>query len=158
MKHALTKLIVALVLIALLGARPVLAVERPFKLIGAGDLTPITDEAGNVIGGMLAAVGTATHLGMWTQTGTLTFSPHPSDPTLILADGDSIITAANGDELHVTITGAVLDTNTGIATGSFDFAGGTGRFANASGSAPFEVLQDFDSGTFGVVANGMIDY
>jgi hypothetical protein len=61
------------------------------------------------------------------------------------------------NELHAEFTGAVLDTNTGIATRVFIFIGGTGRFEDASGSADFVVMQD-PSGPFEVTATGSIDY
>ena len=47
-----------------------------------------------------------------------------------------VITAANGDEVHATITGNATLTPTGATlAGSAEFTGGTGRFANASGNA-----------------------
>ena len=47
----------------------------------------------------------------------------------------AVITAANGDEVHATITGNATLTPTGaILAGAAAITGGTGRFANASGN------------------------
>jgi len=108
--------------------------------------------------GELNASGTATYLGKWTQTGNLTFTPTHSNPDIILTSGDSKFIGANGDELQAEIKDSELDTTTGIATGTFLFIGGTGRFEQAQGSADFTVTQDLNSGTFDVVAQGSIDY
>jgi hypothetical protein len=126
---------------------------RPLHLHGAGHLTftggpPPT-------GGTLTASGTATHLDQWTATDVLTFSG--SAANLTLASGRETFTAANGDELNARFTNAELETTTGIAHGIFFFVGGTGRFNDASGSAPFVVLQDPD-GSFELTALGRIDF
>jgi len=48
----------------------------------------------------------------------------------------AVITAANGDEMHATITGKGTLTATGaILAGLATITGGTGRFANASGQS-----------------------
>jgi len=127
---------------------------RPWRLHGTGHLTftggpPPT-------GGTLTASGTATYLDQWTATGLLTFSSG-SASNLILADGRETFTAANGDELNARFTNAELDPTTGIAYGIFLFVGGTGRFQDASGSAPFVVLQAPD-GSFELNALGRIDF
>lgn len=47
---------------------------------------------------------------------------------------EAVLTAANGDELHLSIAGQATLTSTGaILAGSATITGGTGRFANASG-------------------------
>lgn len=156
--HRMFRFILVLVLSIVLGTRPAMAVERPFTLTGAGSLEFITDGNGNVTGGTLTASGTATHLGKWKQDGTLSFMPNPNNPTIINANGDSTFTAANGNELQVLFDDTALDTTTGIATGTFLFSGGTGRFEEAQGSAKFEVMQELNSGAFEVSAKGTIDY
>jgi hypothetical protein len=87
----------------------------------------------------------------------LRFSPGPADH-LILADGEQTFTAADGDELDAEFENAVLNTTTGIAIGVFRFVGGTGRFAEASGSAVFVVEQNLITGEFEVTAVGHIDF
>ena len=154
MKRSHNTLILLLALALLWGSLPAVAVERPFGLSGAGNLT---FTGGNPpTGATLTASGVATHLGQWTSDGVLSFTPG-SAPNLILASGIQTFTAANGDELHATFTNAELNTTTGIATGVFIFIGGTGRFEEASGSADFVVMQD-PSGPFEVTATGTIDF
>lgn len=150
--------IFGLVFAICLGIQSASAIELPFDLTGTGTLEVFTDNNGQLSGGNLKASGTATHLGTWTQTGELTFTPSQSDPNIILANGNSNFIVANGDELVAKIQESELNTTTGIATGIFVFSGGTGRFQEAQGSADFTVTQDLNSGTFDVVAQGSIDY
>lgn len=89
--------------------------------------------------------GQATHLGRFSIR--ITFC---IDGTDILDDGEltegesapydggvGVLTAANGDELHITIAGAVLPSDHPDFDFEFDdpyvITGGTGRFAGASG-------------------------
>ncbi|HEX9940911.1 MAG TPA: hypothetical protein VGG03_02745 [Thermoanaerobaculia bacterium] len=148
MKRSLNLLVLLLALFPLLASRPAEAVERPFHLSGAG----------TVIEGTIQATGRATHLGLFTETGTLAFAPDPNDPNRVLASGSATFTAANGDELNGVITDASLDLTTGIGTGVFSFTGGTGRFEDASGSATFTVMQNLITGAFEITADGRIDY
>jgi uncharacterized protein DUF5946 len=148
MKRYLNVLALTLAIFPLLGSRPAEAAERPFKLSGAG----------TVIEGNIQATGRASHLGLWTEAGTLNFVPDPNDPNRVLVSGEATFTAANGDELRGVITDASLDLTTGIGTGEFRFTGGTGRFADASGSASFEVMQNLVTGAFEITAVGSIDY
>ena len=77
------------------------------------------------------AKGTATHLGL-----TALHSEHCVTPTGGM-EGVMVFTGANGDEIHATYSGT--STAPGAigdpihATASVVIAGGTGRFANASG-------------------------
>lgn len=137
-----------LLAILLLGSLPAAAVERPFSLTGAGTL----------IDGVINASGQATHLGLFTETGVLAFTPDPNDPTLILASGPVSFTAANGDVLEGVLEDGVLDVTTGLATGVFRFHGGTGRFAGASGTGDFVVIQNLVTGAFEVTAVGTLDF
>jgi hypothetical protein len=148
MKRHINALVLMLAVLPLLGSRPAEAVERPFHLNGAG----------TVIEGNIQATGRATHLGLWTEAGTLTFTPDPNDPNRVLASGSATFTAANGDELNGVITEASLDLTTGIGNGVFIFTGGTGRFAEASGSVNFTVLQNLVTGAFEITGDGRIDY
>src|SRR5262245_926390 len=96
MKHSRNTLILMLAIFLLLGSLPVAAVERPLALHGEGHLTMVSPTDGT-----LAASGTATHLGQWTQTGTISFTS-TEDPNVLLATGEVTFTAANGDTLHST--------------------------------------------------------
>lgn len=140
--------------VLLLGAFSAAAVERPFALNGNGLAAFITDGAGNVVGANVTASGRATHLGLWTTTGTVRYTP---DNGLLRSSGEATITAANGDKLEVALEG-VLDPVTNTDHGVFHFVGGTGRFAGASGSADFVVNVNPLTGGFELTMVGRIDY
>jgi len=75
------------------------------------------------------------------------------------ASGGSVtFTAANGDQLDVLIEDAVLDVTTGQAAGAFRIIGGTGRFADATGSGDLVVDQNLVTGTFEGAAVGRMYY
>lgn len=138
MKRSLNVRTVALVICLLLGTFPAIAAERPFALNGTGVATFITDGAGNVIGANVTASGTATHLGIWTTTGTVQFTPDPNHPGRFLSSGSANVVASNGDQLQITLNGS-LDPAAGLDGEPIHFVGGTGRFAGVSGAGEFVV-------------------
>jgi hypothetical protein len=92
----------------------------------------------------LNAAGNAAHLGAFTYD-----FPHivvrsvtPGIPST--GEGISTFTAANGDELYAEIHGEALPIVPGLLHGVEEgtILGGTGRFANASGSFVIERLID----------------
>jgi hypothetical protein len=153
MKRLFNRFINMLTIALLLGAIPVAAIERPFALSGRGVAT-ITPGEGGVLLGTVTGSGTATHLGSWTTVGSLTFTP---DNGLLRSHGYATITAANGDKLEMEVQGA-LDPATGTDQGIFTFIGGTGRFADVSGSADFVVSLDPVTGGFELTMVGRINY
>lgn len=124
------------------------------SLDGTGLATLLTDEAGNLIGADVTASGTATHLGLWTTAGRVTYT---IDNGVIRSSGEATIVAANGDKLVVLIEG-VLDPVAGTDQGTFRFVGGTGRFEGASGSADFVVTLNPLTGGFELTVVGRINY
>src|ERR1044072_8662230 len=78
----------------LLATIPATAVERPFALKGQGVATLITDDAGHLIGAMPTGSGTATHLGQWTVSGTVAYTPHNNG--VLHSSGAATILAAHG--------------------------------------------------------------
>jgi hypothetical protein len=68
------------------------------------------------------------------------------------------LTAADGDKLVIVVVDGSQSLITGIGIGHFSFAGGTGRFANATGSITFVVEQNFLTGAYEATAVGSIDY
>ena len=155
MKHFTKIRTLMLTLLLLMGTIPVSAVERPFALSGAGVATLITDPAGNPIGAIPTGSGTATHLGQWTTSGMVHYIPDSNG--VLHSSGQATITASNGDKLNFTIDG-ILDPIAGVDQGTFYFAGGTGRFAEASGSANFVVTLNPLTGGFDLTAVGKINY
>ena len=74
--------------------------------------------------------------------------------------GTMIFTAANGDELRSTYTSSFLweDWPVFILPGEGEFAGGTGRFVNATGSFTMDETFDVNSLTGTGVYTGEIKY
>ena len=76
----------------------------------------------------LTGEGEATHLGRFTLTATFNVTP-PS------AVGTAVWTASNGDQLLTAMAGtAVIVFPTATISETYTITGGTGRFANASGT------------------------
>ncbi len=148
--------IITLIIALLAGAIPAAATERPFALNGSGVASFITDEAGHVIGANPTASGTATHLGVWSTTGTVHYAP-PDENGRIPSSGDATITTANGDKLYVVLQGS-FDPNAFTDHGSFTFVGGTGRFAEVSGTADFVVTVNPITSSFELTVVGTINY
>jgi hypothetical protein len=148
MNRTLNALILMLAVLVL-GSFPAAAVERPFSLEGSGTVNN---------DGSLSASGRATHLGLWTEIGELSLAPDPNNPNLLIATGNATFTAANGDQLEGVIEDGSLDVTTGIATGTFHFVGGTGRFEGASGTVSFVVEQNLATGAFAITGVGTLSY
>lgn len=144
----------ALSLFMLLATIPVSAVERPFALSGTGVAPLITDGAGNLIGATPTGSGTATHLGQWTVSGNVKYTPENG---VLKSSGDATITAANGDKLQIQIEG-MLDPVAAVDQGVFHIVGGTGRFQNATGEADFVVSINPLTGGFELTVVGKINY
>ncbi|MFL6275465.1 MAG: hypothetical protein ACJ74G_09650 [Blastocatellia bacterium] len=148
--------IITLTIALLLGAIPVTATERPFALNGNGVAAFLADEAGNITGANVTISGTATHLGLWTATGTVHYAL-PNENGKIPSSGEAGLISADGDKLNVVVQG-LFDPATGTDHGVFRFVGGTGRFATASGSADFVVTVNPLTGGFTLTVVGTIDY
>ena len=158
MKRLVNIKTLALALILLVANMPVGAKERPFSCNGKGVATILPGTgvpSADVIG-----TGNATHLGLFTSAGRVTFNPDANDPNQVHPSGQATFTAADGDKLE-TVFGAdetYMDLTTGIGGGIFRITGGTGRFANASGSMSVVVIQNFITGAYELTAVGKIDY
>ena len=158
MKRSLLVKFLVLTLTLLVGSFAVAAVERPFSANGKGIATPILDGNGNLIGVNPTGSGNATHLGLFTNTGRVIFTPDASNPNIVHPSGEGVFTAANGDKLNFIVTGGALDVTTGIGTGDFEFTGGTGRFANATGRTSGVIQQNVITGAYELTLVGNIDY
>jgi hypothetical protein len=158
MKRSLFMKFLVLTLTLLVGSLAVTATERPFSANGTGIAVPILDGNGNVIGAKPTGSGNATHLGMFTNTGEVSFTPDASNPTILHPSGGGVFTAANGDKLNFVIVNGALDLTTGIGTGDFEFTGGTGRFANATGRTSGVIQQNVITGAYELTLVGSIDY
>jgi hypothetical protein len=92
--------------------------------------------------------GHATHLGRFTSIENAVIQP---DGT---AEAKVVLTAANGDQLFWSDVSSPTSATT--SAGTITFTGGTGRFANASGTAQFEFVLTADGGT--LTFEGTIQY
>ena len=105
--------------------------QVPFRGRAAGAVASTSpDPAGVVL--TVHADGDATHLGQFSREEVVLFNPVTGSLT-----GTVVFTADNGDQLFGALAGGFISPTT--ATGDYTFTGGTGRFANASGSAAFIV-------------------
>lgn len=104
-------------------------VTVPFVVRGLGTLTPRPDGAFDVTG-----AGEGTHLGHFTVSGIQTLQPG-MPPTF---EGHVTFSAADGDELYVTVTGIMTSAPPNPAgAGGYEITGGSGRFEGASGEGAF---------------------
>lgn len=101
-----------------------LAALRPYSARGTAQFTGPTTFVGT---------GNATHLGKYTEAGTLAFSP-TDNPAIFHVEGEIVYTAANGAELHAAASGE-LNGATGAVHATLTYHGGTGRFAHATGAS-----------------------
>jgi hypothetical protein len=130
-------------------AAPVSAGNQvPFKgsLSGSVTVTPLSPPIASVD---IQASGTAAQLGRFTLE-----VPHTVNQATSQAVGTYTFTAANGDTLTASFTGSATMTAPGVLaiTETATITGGTGRFANATGSfsaeRTFALATGWTSGSF----------
>ncbi len=97
----------------------------PFKGLADGAITGVAPSGAIVV----ESAGNATHLGSFTRTEYIVFGPGGA------IGGTVVFTAADGDELWADISGGFTSPTT--LEGTYTFAGGTGRFSDATGTAGF---------------------
>jgi hypothetical protein len=133
--------------VLLVTAPPAVAGERPHKWSGTGQFISATD---------FVATGHATHLGNYDEVGSVTAMTPTETTGVFKIEGWAIHTAANGDQLFENFTG-YLDFNTGSVTATITFVGGSGRFADATGTGTLsgQILGD---GAIEFAGEGTIDY
>jgi hypothetical protein len=122
------------------------AESRPYSYQETGQFVSASD---------FVAEGQATHLGHFLATGTVLFVP-TDDPAVLQFLAFDFYTAADGDELHA-VTSGLLNLQTGAGAATVIFVGGTGRFADATGTVT-AVAQLLPDGAFEVAGEGTIDY
>ena len=147
-------------LLTILGAFPVAFAKHSTPFNGSGSGT-FTDTSPTTV--LITGTGYYDHLGLTT----LRF---PSAITGAAACGgftateQDTYTAANGDSVFQTVHDTICPTTTPnafILTGSFTVTGGSGRFADASGSGTVQASITFTSattGTFSGTQTGTISY
>lgn len=122
--------------------------RTPFRGRAEGAITSVTPVALGV-SIQVESQGEATRLGSFTRTEVLLL-----DPTTNTFAGLIAFTSANGDLLTGLVSGGFVSPTS--ATGTYQFTGGTGRFAGASGWASFSLTSD-DGVHFTVEFKGSIE-
>ena len=126
---------VLLILLQPMDARD--AEDVPFRATYQGTFT--------IAGALLTfnGEGTGTHVGNSRVAGSTVLAPDPLQPLCFdIVQDEVTLTSATGDELHLVNAGRdCLDPATGRITGTalMTVVGGTGRFANATGSGTAQV-------------------
>lgn len=165
----LSCMVVALVITTVLAHA---SAARPFNSAGSGTETSLS-AAGcqfTVGGCVVQTTGAASsaHLGSGPYVSTLTVhwaqaTSNGAGGFCAPADGPSTLTAANGDTLTLSNTGTVCEVGATGANvphtfnGRFTITGGTGRFAEASGSGT-ETAGDDGAGNSTYTLSGSITY
>jgi polyvinyl alcohol dehydrogenase (cytochrome) len=128
-------------------ARHAAVPSRPLKGHGSGSFVSANFD--------FLATGIAAHLGAFTHYGTLQLTP-TDDPAVFVLSGRTTYVAANGDKLYAILAGT-LNVQTGVATGTDTWDGGTGRFAHGGGSADL-TAQLLPDGSFEFTLDGVLEY
>jgi hypothetical protein len=128
----------------------------PFRLGDEGTITFTSSSTATTAG-----TGNATHLGRITSDGNLTIVGSAScidNEVGFSAEMQDTFTAANGDTVTTAITMQLCPIAPGIyhGVGTYVVTGGTGRFANATGSGVFDGTGNFNTGTIICALNGTI--
>ena len=128
----------------------------PFRLGDEGTITFTSLSTATTAG-----TGNATHLGRITSDGNLTIVGSAScidNEVGFSAEMQDTFTAANGDTVTTAITMQLCPIAPGIyhGVGTYVVTGGTGRFANATGSGVFDGTGNFNTGTIICALNGTI--
>lgn len=134
--------------------------DRPFKasLTGNAHLSPTDDPL--VQRNDETGAGKATHLGRFTWED-VEYADFGAIPGGVAVVATFTMTAANGDRLFgkFTSTGELADATTLVIHGTFEFTGGTGRFADATGGGDIDARAFLSPGLpFQGTLKGSIDY
>jgi hypothetical protein len=129
------------------------AAETPFK--GTFSAVETTQLVFPILSVNREGTGTATYLGKYTEHATFQV-----DVRFGSATGTATFTAANGDTLTASVVGQ--GTTTGPTTRSivevYTITGGTGRFADATGTLTLERTLDLTTGVSTGTFSGAIDH
>jgi len=136
------------------GAVSAVAAETPFK----GEVNAV--ETGTLVFPTLSlnrtGTGTATYLGKYTQHVVMQI-----DVRFRTSTGTATFTAANGDTLFTSVVGQATPTSTpGVLTvvEVYTITGGTGRFADATGSFTLRSTVNQATGVSSGTFSGAVDH
>ena len=128
----------------------------PFKLTDGGDLAFTSQTSANLVG-----TGIASHGGKGVSAGVINVTGVASCTGGFSAKIEGVFTVANGNQIKYTVVQQLCPTAAAgvfAGIGSYSITGGTGRFANASGSGSFNGLGDFVGNKYQCTLDGMISY
>lgn len=161
-KSSWNALALAVLSVSAMALTPAVSVaeELPFKasLTGNAHLSPTDDPS--ILRNDETGVGNATHLGLFTWAD-VEFADFDEVPGGVAVVASFTMTAANGDRLFGTFTstGYFADAETLVIHGSYLFTGGTGRFADATGSGDIDASAFLSPGLpFEGTLTGTIDF
>jgi hypothetical protein len=154
-------LIISIVgLLTILGAFPVAFATHSTPFNGSGSGT-FADTSPTTV--LITGTGYYDHLGLTTLRFPSTITGTAACGGLTATEQDTY-TAANGDSVFQTVHDTICPTttlNVFTLTGSFTVTGGSGRFADASGSGTVQASITFTSsttGTFSGTQTGTVSY
>ena len=109
----------------------------PFRGSWEGSTVSATESSPGVVLVVSDGEGEATHLGRYFMS-----SPHFTYLATGMVEGEQNFTAANGDILNATFSGQLVPRADGCLEGTLPatITGGTGRFADATGSYDFHIV------------------
>jgi hypothetical protein len=153
MKRFVVFLVAILMAVAMLAASPATAGPKhgvPFKGNVQYTVTSITVLPDGSVLETAVGTGNLTHMGRITAE--VSGVGH-ADGTV---SGTVVYTAANGDQVFLTVEGAFTSPTT--TAGTFTITGGTGRFTNATGGGDFVDVFSADLSHFTTTVEGSIKY
>jgi hypothetical protein len=146
--------LVAAFAVSLASVASAVAAETPFK--GKVNAVETVAVAPPTLSVTRNGTGTATYLGKFTEHITLQVNIPTSHAT-----GVATFTAANGDTLTATVEGQSTETATpGVVSivEVYTITGGTGRFADATGTFTARITLDRSTGVSSGTFSGAIDH
>lgn len=153
-RHPLFVGLVAAFAVSLASVVSAVAAETPFK--GTVNAVETGEVAFPTLSVTREGTGTATYLGKFTERITLQVNIPTGHAT-----GVATFTAANGDTLTASVDGQGTPTTTpGVSSivEVYTITGGTGRFADASGTFTLEMILNQTTGVSSGTFSGAVDH
>ena len=160
-KFSKRKAISTILLTAMISpANALAAQDEPFKVsLVTREQVRFKPDCPTQFGGTTTGTGEGTHLGRTSFTATDCITPLEDHFTF---EGEFTVTASNGDKLTGNYGGSFVPVNGGptynLSDATFEITGGTGRFAQATGSGEMQGKQNTKTGKGILKAEGTISY
>lgn len=151
----------AILLTAMISPASILAgQDRPLKIrLAIHEQVGFSPDCPSQFGGTTTGTGKGTHLGKLSFNAIDCITPMEDHFTFA---GEFTIVAANGDKLAGNYGGSFIPINTGpvyrLSDATFEITGGTGRFAQATGSGELTGTENVTTGNGTFKADGTISY